>query len=116
MQLMNKLGVAGLGTSLVVAGALLAGVPAGAATATKPAAPASNSAGPAASLVAGGTGSSTATCPAGTIVTSGGYNTSGFNIYATDSFKSGNTWVVIGKNIGTTTQTLTAVAYCASIS
>jgi hypothetical protein len=116
MQLTKKLGVAGLGTSLVVAGALLVGIPAGAATVSKPAAAASNSAGNPVNIVAGGVGTSTATCPAGTIVASGGYRTSAYGIYATDSYKNGNTWVVIGKNLGPGAQTLTAYAYCASIS
>ncbi|MEU0549803.1 hypothetical protein [Micromonospora sp. NPDC005979] len=63
-------------------------------------------------VVAGANNISFATCPAGTIITGGGGQTSGFDIFLTDSFASGNGWAVRGSNRGTTAQTLTAVAIC----
>ncbi|MEU7924210.1 hypothetical protein [Micromonospora sp. NPDC049801] len=63
-------------------------------------------------VVAGANNISFATCPAGTIVTGGGGQTSAFDIFLTDSFASGNGWAVRGSNRGTTAQTLTAVVTC----
>ena len=51
-------------------------------------------------------------CPAGKIITGGGGQTSAFDIFFTDSYASGNGWVIRGTNKGTTTQTLRAVAVC----
>ncbi|BCM72785.1 MULTISPECIES: hypothetical protein [Streptomyces] len=51
-------------------------------------------------------------CPAGQVPTGGGSRTSAFDIYVTDSYPAGNGWTVLGKNIGTTQQTLRAVVVC----
>ncbi|GMA86298.1 hypothetical protein GCM10025868_15480 [Angustibacter aerolatus] len=65
-------------------------------------------------IAPGATGSNSVACPAGSLLTGGGHSTSGYDIITTDSFFSGNTWTVIGKNTGTTSQTLRAVARCTS--
>jgi hypothetical protein len=59
-----------------------------------------------------GRGIASVSCPAGTLVTGGGGQTSGFDIFFTDSFASGNGWTIRGTNTGTVTQNLTAVAIC----
>lgn len=70
--------------------------------------------GPSVTLAPRGTGSASVACPPGTLLTGGGHSTSAFDIYTTDSFHSGNTWVVIAKNLSTTSsQTIRAVARCA---
>jgi hypothetical protein len=51
-------------------------------------------------------------CPEGQVPTGGGYRTSGRDIYATDSYPVTTGWVVLGKNIGTTPQSLVAVVIC----
>ncbi|MEI5103481.1 hypothetical protein RB200_39425 [Streptomyces sp. PmtG] len=60
----------------------------------------------------GGRGLATVACPAGTAPTGGGGQTSAFEIFFTDSFASGNTWVIRGTNTGSTVQTLRAFAVC----
>ena len=68
--------------------------------------------GPALTISPGGAGSTSVACPAGTLLSGGGHSTSGFDIYATDSFFSGNRWTIIAKNIGSAPQTVSAVARC----
>lgn len=108
----------------IVAGGALLVVPLTAAsgstaTAAKPAAPArslSSVSGTAVSVPPGGHGFASVTCPAGKIVSGGGGTTSGFNILFTDSFASGNGWVIRGNNTSTTaTESLTANAVCLSL-
>jgi hypothetical protein len=66
------------------------------------------------SIAPNANGSASVTCPAGTLLTGGGWNTSGFSIFATDSFGSGNTWTVIAHNTGNSgnTESVTAFARC----
>ncbi|TDC12657.1 hypothetical protein E1265_29435 [Streptomyces sp. 8K308] len=52
------------------------------------------------------------TCPAGQVPTGGGFRTSGFDIYATDSYASGTGWSVFARNTGTTAQQVRAVVVC----
>lgn len=119
MSLARKLGLAGTGTSLVVAGALLVGGSAGAAS-LKPNSPSTpNHEGPATPVVANSSGtafgSASIACPAGTVVTGGGGRTSGRALFFTDSYKDGNGWTVIGTNTATSGSIdLWAVAVCAS--
>ncbi|MGW3078642.1 MULTISPECIES: hypothetical protein [unclassified Kitasatospora] len=61
---------------------------------------------------AGGHGIATVTCPSGQVPTGGGGQTSGFDIFFTDSYPSGSSWVIRGTNTGTTTQALSANAVC----
>jgi len=70
--------------------------------------------GPATAIAPNGNGSATVTCPAGTLLTGGGWNTSGFAIFATDSFGSGNRWTVIAHNTGNSgaTESVSAYARC----
>ncbi|TVL91026.1 hypothetical protein [Streptomyces sp. SAJ15] len=52
------------------------------------------------------------TCPAGTVPTGGGGSTSGTTLFFTDSYASGNLWLVGGKNTGTSDVVLRARAVC----
>jgi hypothetical protein len=114
----RKISLIGGGTSLLVTGALLVGGPAGASSpqtsSSTNAAKPSMVAPSAITVPPGGNTISTATCPAGSTVTSGGARTSGVNIYLTDSYKDNNGWSVRGSNTGTASQTITAYAYCES--
>jgi hypothetical protein len=76
------------------------------------AAPLTQTTGTAVSVAPGGNGIATVSCPAGKIITGGGGQTSGFDIFFTDSFASGNGWTIRGSNRGTTTQSITPVAIC----
>ncbi|MFI1170452.1 hypothetical protein [Streptomyces melanogenes] len=53
-----------------------------------------------------------AECPAGTAPTGGGGVTSGYDIFFTDSYASGNAWYIRGTNTGSGSQSLTAFALC----
>lgn len=53
-----------------------------------------------------------AECPPGTTVASGGGATSGYDIFFTDSYASGNAWYIRGTNTGSGSQSLTAFALC----
>ncbi|MEU5432056.1 hypothetical protein AB0G73_01620 [Streptomyces sp. NPDC020719] len=68
--------------------------------------------GTAAQLAGGSTGSAYAYCPSGTAPTGGGGSTSAWDIFLTDSYASGSSWVVRGKNTGTGTESLTAFVLC----
>jgi hypothetical protein len=116
MAFTKKFGLAGAGASLVVAGALLVGGSAGAAVQAKSAPTAPNITGTAVVVAPGANGLATATCPAGTVVTGGGGQTSGVRIFFTDSFRSGNAWIVRGTNTNSVNESLTAVAVCAGTS
>jgi hypothetical protein len=117
--LSKKLGLTGTGVALVVGGALLVGGSATASTAA-PSQAAAPSKGAAQSRVAGGfvavgrglNGIASVQCPAGTVVTGGGGQTSAFRIFFTDSYRSGNGWVIRGSNMGTATESIRAVAVC----
>ncbi|MFI2765440.1 hypothetical protein ACH5A3_42590 [Streptomyces echinatus] len=61
---------------------------------------------------AGGQNSAGVSCPAGQVPTGGGARTSGYDIYITDSYAAGSGWTVLGKNIGSTQQSLRAVVVC----
>jgi hypothetical protein len=63
-----------------------------------------------------GFGSSTATCPAGTVPLGGGEsNTSAGNFVLTDSYPTGaNSWTVYVKNLANEIQSFTAYAICGS--
>ena len=67
-------------------------------------------------IAPGNNGLAVAVCPRGTVLTGGGGATSGFNIFFTDSFRSGpRKWTVRGTNNPPTaggTETLTAFARC----
>jgi hypothetical protein len=116
MSVTMKLGLAGAGTSLVVAGAMLVGGSAGAAVQAKQAPVAPNITGPAVTVPVGVNLPATVTCPADSVVTGGGGQTSGFRMFITDSFRNGNGWTVRATNTDTSPQTLSAVAVCASTS
>ncbi|MGA4843948.1 hypothetical protein [Streptomyces sp. G45] len=60
----------------------------------------------------GQNGLSVATCPSGKAPTGGGGNTSGYDIFFTDSYASGSSWIIRGTNKGTTAQNLTAFVLC----
>jgi hypothetical protein len=66
------------------------------------------------SIAAGDTATVTATCPAGTIVISGGTQPTFFGVEMTSSRKSGNGWQYQAKNNSAFTTSLTAYAYCLS--
>ncbi|MFI1105963.1 hypothetical protein [Streptomyces melanogenes] len=68
--------------------------------------------GTSARLAAGSPGSATVDCPAATAPTGSGGQTSGWDIFVTDSYASGNNWIIRGKNTGTATQSLTASVLC----
>jgi hypothetical protein len=72
--------------------------------------------GPAVVVGPGGHGLASATCPAGKIVSGGGGQTSAFDIEFTDSYPSGNGWVIRGTNHGSTNQSLWANAVCLGLS
>lgn len=65
-------------------------------------------------LTAGATGGVTATCPAGTVVISGGGNPSNWNVPVVSMYRSGNGWTYQAKNPTATSETLTVYAYCLS--
>jgi hypothetical protein len=65
-------------------------------------------------ILTGGVGSVTATCPAGTLVISGGGQPTFFGVEMTSSLKSGNGWLYQAKNNSGSTTSLTAFAYCLS--
>ena len=110
------LGLAGAGVSIAAGAALIAGsATAGAAPAAKP----SQVSRPAVTgafvpVPPGQNRAATVTCPAGTVVTGGGGQTSAFQTFFTDSFRSGNGWTVRGTNTATAIQQLRAVAVCAA--
>jgi hypothetical protein len=56
----------------------------------------------------------TATCPAGTVVTGGGFSIGLVNAFPTISAPQGNGWRVDVVNLGTFTGVVNAVAMCAS--
>jgi hypothetical protein len=116
MAFTKKFGLAGAGTSLVVAGALLVGGSAGAATQAKPAPVAPNVTGTGVSVAPGVNAYADVDCPAGTVVTGGGGQTSGSKVFITDSYRLTNGWRIRGTNTNTYNETLTAVAVCAGTS
>jgi hypothetical protein len=65
-----------------------------------------------ATIPAGGTYSTTAYCPSGTVVTGGGFNVS-TDVSVYTQAKNGNGWTAVAKNNnGSTTKTLTVYALC----
>ncbi|GAA0593590.1 hypothetical protein [Streptomyces crystallinus] len=64
------------------------------------------------SVGGGSNGSAYVYCPAGTAPTGGGGQTSGWDIFLTDSYASGDGWVVRGRNTGAAAQSLTAFVLC----
>lgn len=118
MAISKKLGLAGVGSSLILATALLIGGSAGAAQVPLKAQPAAgrNVVGTAVSVAAGANGIASVTCPAGTLVTGGGGQTSAFKIFFTDSYRSGNGWVIRGTNTNTVAESIYPVAVCAGVS
>jgi hypothetical protein len=63
---------------------------------------------------AGANASVTATCPAGTVVISGGAQPANFGVEMTSSLRSGNGWLYQAKNNNGSASTLTVFAYCLS--
>ena len=63
-------------------------------------------------LPPGGIGTATVTCPGGTQPTGGGFRTTAFDIQVTDSAPDGFGWMVIGRNVGSTPESLRAVVIC----
>ncbi|MEV6395500.1 hypothetical protein AB0M39_12105 [Streptomyces sp. NPDC051907] len=51
-------------------------------------------------------------CPSGQVPTGGGGTTSAIRTYFTDSFPSGNSWVVRGTNTNTMDESIRAYAVC----
>ncbi|GAA5196322.1 hypothetical protein GCM10023322_64970 [Rugosimonospora acidiphila] len=117
----KKLYVTGA-AAVLISGLLLAAPLTGASAADKApststkvrpmAAPQTSTAGAAVSVAPGGNGLATVACPAGKIITGGGGQTSGFDIFFTDSYASGNGWTIRGTNKGTTAQSITPIAIC----
>lgn len=64
----------------------------------------------------GGHGIASVACPAGKILSGGGGQTSAFDIEFTDSYPSGNSWVIRGNNHGNVTEYLRADAVCLGLS
>jgi hypothetical protein len=116
MSLTNRVGLAGVGTSLVVAGALLVGGSAGAAVQAKQAPTAPNITGSTVTIPVGSHGYATVDCPAGTVVTGGGGQTGGYQTFITDSYRTSNGWAVRATNTDTAPTSVTAVAVCAGTS
>src|SRR3954471_13164142 len=119
MNLPKKLGMAGAGISLVVAGALLCGGSAGGASldgdASAPPALASRATlGPAVTVPPNQNGLASVSCPAGKSATGGGLITSGIRLFVTDSFKtSTGGWIIRVTNTGTSSSSVMAEAVCA---
>jgi hypothetical protein len=116
MKLKTKLGGI-VAAAAVVGGGLVAGplTSAGAGDVkTEPSvgAPLSAAFGAWVNVAPGGHGFASVTCPAGKIVSGGGGQTSAFDIEFTDSYPSGNGWVIRGTNHGGSTQQLRADAVC----
>jgi hypothetical protein len=63
------------------------------------------------STPAGGTMSTTAACPAGTVVTGGGFSVN-LNMHVYTQAKNGNGWTAVVKNNNATAQNLTVYAIC----
>jgi len=111
--MMKKFKVASIAaTGLLAGGLVFAGPVTNAFGKTGPAATRTATLGTGVSVAPGGHGIASVACPAGKVVSGGGGTTSAFDIYFTDSFQSGNGWVIRGTNTGTTTQQLTAEAIC----
>jgi hypothetical protein len=111
------------GAALVAGGLLIAAPLSSASAGSSPKNPAGSWAvgraqvvGASVAVAPGGHGLASVTCPAGKIISGGGGQTSGFDIFFTDSFASGNGWTIRGTNTGTTTQNLSAVAICLGLS
>jgi hypothetical protein len=64
------------------------------------------------SVTSGGFGSVTATCPAGSVVISGGGQPVLTGVQMTSSLKSGNGWLYQGRNTANLSSNMTAYAYC----
>ncbi|MFH8476951.1 hypothetical protein [Streptomyces sp. NPDC018000] len=60
----------------------------------------------------GGNGLASATCPANQVPTGGGGTTSAFKIFFTDSYASGNSWIVRGTNTNTVNESIRAFVIC----
>jgi hypothetical protein len=119
MILAKKLGLAGTGTSLVVAGALLCGGgSAGAAaldqdgTSRAVAASAAVPLGPTVNVVPNTNSFNSVQCPAGTTAVGGGLITTGIRMFVTDSLKSGNGWAIRVTNTGNVTESFRVEAIC----
>ncbi|WP_059008201.1 hypothetical protein [Streptomyces specialis] len=63
-------------------------------------------------LAPGGIGTATVACPGGTQPTGGGFRTTAFDIHVTDSTADGFDWIVIGRNEGSTPESLRATVIC----
>jgi hypothetical protein len=115
--LSRKLGLGGAGAALVVVGALLVGGSVNAAPSTPAPSQAKSGAqsrvtGGWVAVAPGANGLASIQCPAGTVVTGGGGQTSAFRIFFTDSYRSGNGWIVRGGNLGSASEQIRAVAVC----
>jgi Ig-like domain from next to BRCA1 gene len=62
-------------------------------------------------LASGAQGSVTASCPAGTVITGGGFST-GLDVWVYTQLASGNGWIVYARNNAAVSRTLTASAVC----
>ena len=65
-------------------------------------------------IAAGDNATVTVTCPAGSVVISGGGQPTFFGVEMTSSLKSGNGWEYQARNNSAFTTSLTAFAYCLS--
>ena len=106
------LSISGLLLAIPLSGANAADTNPAASTKPHGITPLSQTTGTSVPVAPGANAIATVACPAGTVITGGGGQTSGFDIFFTDSFASGNGWTVRGSNRGTTTQSLTPVAIC----
>ncbi len=118
MNLAKKFGMAGMGTSLVVAGALLCGGSAGAAAldddaSARVAAGGSATLGPAVTVQPNSNSQATVNCPAGKSASGGGLITSSIRLFVTDSFKtSTGGWAVRVTNTDSSAAFVMAEAVC----
>jgi hypothetical protein len=65
-----------------------------------------------AAVANGANASVTATCPAGTVVISGGAQPANFGVELTSTLRNGNGWLAQAKNNSGAASSLTAFAYC----
>ncbi len=107
--------LASAAAAVFLGGALIAVPMANASVAAKPAplaSPLTQTVGAFVAVAPGGNGLASVACPAGKIITGGGGQTSAFDITFTDSYASGNGWVIRGNNRGAGVQSIRAVAVC----
>jgi hypothetical protein len=116
MLITKKFGLAGATASIAVAGALLASGSAGAASQVSKASSVPTVVGAFVAVAPGQNGIATVACPAGTLLTGGGGQTSGIKIFVTDSYQSGQTWTFRGTNTNTVSESIRASAVCLGVS